>query len=131
MQNSLGVVGKFVRLARGFFELTARQNGDQGDGAGFFFLPLGCRRRVQEMTRDFVKSVFQPKTAETPNRAEIVQSEKPLTIGDDNQFLSDSLPSVIKVRVAISRSEDLRVSVGQKIKTGDVIADRKREERRF
>jgi len=67
------------------------------------------------------------KTAETPKSAETVQSEKPLTIGDDKQFLGDSLPSEIKVRVAISRSEDLRVSVGQKIKTGDVIADRKRE----
>ncbi len=67
------------------------------------------------------------KTAETPKSAEIVQSEKPLTIGDDKQFLSESLPSEIKVRVAISRSEDLRVVVGQKIKTGDVIADRKRE----
>jgi len=52
---------------------------------------------------------------------------KPLTIGDDKQFLSESLPSEIKVRVSISRAEDLRVSVGQKIKTGDVIADRKRE----
>ncbi len=56
-----------------------------------------------------------------------MRSEKPLTIGDDKQFLSESLPSEIKVRVAISRSEDLRVVVGQKIKTGDVIADRKRE----
>ncbi len=67
------------------------------------------------------------KTAETPKRAEIVQPEKPLTIGDDKQFLSESLPSEIKVRVTISRSEDLRVSVGQKIKTGDRLADRKRE----
>lgn len=67
------------------------------------------------------------KTAETPRRAEIVQSEKPLTIGDDKTFSSESLPNEIKVRVAISRSEDLRVVVGQKIKTGDVIADRKRE----
>jgi len=67
------------------------------------------------------------KTAETPKSAETVQSEKPLTIGDDKQFLSDSLPSEIKVRVVISRSEDLRVVVGQKIKTGDVIADQKRE----
>lgn len=67
------------------------------------------------------------KTAETPKSAEIVQPEKPLTIGDDKQFLSESLPSEIKVRVTISRSEDLRVSVGQKIKTGDRLADRKRE----
>jgi biotin carboxyl carrier protein len=67
------------------------------------------------------------KTAETPKRAEIVQPEKPLTISDDKQFLSESLPSEIKVRVTISRPEDLRVSVGQKIKTGDRLADRKRE----
>jgi len=67
------------------------------------------------------------KTAETPKSAETVQSEKPLTIGDDKQFLSESLPSEIKVRVTISRSEDLRVSVGERIKVGDVIADRKKE----
>lgn len=67
------------------------------------------------------------KTAETPKSAETVQSEKPLTIGEDKIFLSESMPSEIKVRVIISRSEDLRVSIGQKIKTGDVIADRKRE----
>lgn len=67
------------------------------------------------------------KTAETPKSAETIQSEKPLTIGDDKQFSSESLPSEIKVRVAISRPEDLRVSIGQKIKTGDVIADRKTE----
>ena len=67
------------------------------------------------------------KTAEIPKSAETVQSEKPLTIGDNKTFSSKFLPSEIKVRVTISRSEDLRVSVGQKIKTGDVIADRKRE----
>ena len=67
------------------------------------------------------------KTAEIPKSTETVQSEKPLTIGAGKTFSSESLPSEIKVRVIISRSEDLRVSVGQKIKTGDVIADRKRE----
>jgi biotin carboxyl carrier protein len=67
------------------------------------------------------------KTAEIPKSAETVQSEKPLTIGDNKTFSSESLPSEIKVRVTISRPEDLRVKVGQKIKTGDVIADRKRE----
>ena len=56
-----------------------------------------------------------------------VQSEKPLTIGSDKIYSGESLPSEIKVRVTISRAEDLRVSVGQKIKIGDVIADRKRE----
>jgi multidrug efflux pump subunit AcrA (membrane-fusion protein) len=66
-------------------------------------------------------------TAAPPNRAETVQSEKPLTIGDDKRFSGESLPSEIKVRVTISRPEDLRVKVGQKIKTGDVIADRKSE----
>ncbi|MBA4122014.1 MAG: hypothetical protein H0X72_06090 [Acidobacteria bacterium] len=67
------------------------------------------------------------KTAETPKSAEIVQSEKPLTIGDDKTFSGESTPSEIKVRVVISRPEDLRVRVGEEIKTGDVIADRKRE----
>lgn len=67
------------------------------------------------------------KTAEIPKSAETVQSEKPLTIGDNKTFSGESLPSEIKVRVTISRPEDLRVSVGQKIKTGDVIADRSRE----
>ena len=67
------------------------------------------------------------KTAETPKSAETVQSEKPLTIGEDKQFLSESLPSEIKVRVTISRPEDLRVSVGERIKVSDVIADRKKE----
>ncbi len=67
------------------------------------------------------------KTAEIPKSAETIQSEKPLTIGDNKTFSGESLPSEIKVRVTISRPEDLRVSVGQKIKTGDVIADRSRE----
>ena len=67
------------------------------------------------------------KTAETPKSAETVQSEKPLTIGDDKTYSSESLPNEIKVRVTISRTEDLRVSVGEKINVGDVIADRKRE----
>lgn len=67
------------------------------------------------------------KTAETPKSAETVQSEKPLTIGDNKISSSEFLPSEIKVRVTISRPEDLRVSVGEKIKTGDVIADRSKE----
>jgi len=67
------------------------------------------------------------KTAETPKSAETVQSEKPLTIGADKTFSGESTPSEIKVRVTISRPEDLRVSVGEKIKVGDVIADRKKE----
>ena len=36
-------------------------------------------------------------------------------------------PSRIKIRVSISRREELRVKVGEKIKAGDVIADRTRE----
>ena len=67
------------------------------------------------------------KPAETPKSAETVRPEKPLTIGDERQFSSESLPNEIKVRVTISRPEDLRVKAGQKIKTGDVIADRKGE----
>ncbi len=67
------------------------------------------------------------KTAAPTNPAETVQAEKPLIIGSDKNVSGESLPNEIKVRVTISRSEDLRVSVGQKINTGDVIADRKRE----
>ena len=67
------------------------------------------------------------KPAEAPKSAEIVQSEKPLTIGDERQFSGESLPNEIKVRVTILRPADLRLSVGQKINVGDVIADRKRE----
>ena len=67
------------------------------------------------------------KTAETSKSAETVQAEKPLTIGNDKTYSGESFPNEIKVRVTISSPEDLRVSVGEKIKVGDVIADRKRE----
>ena len=67
------------------------------------------------------------KPAETPKSAETIQAEKPLTIGNDKTYSGESFPNEIKVRVTISRPEDLRVSVGEKINVGDVIADRKRE----
>lgn len=67
------------------------------------------------------------KSADTSKSGETIRAEKPLTIGDDKTFSGDSLPNEIKVRVTISRPEDLRVKVNQKIKTGDLIADRKRE----
>lgn len=40
--------------------------------------------------------------------------------------ISDN-PRTLKIRVSISRREDLRVKVGEKIKAGDVIADRNKE----
>lgn len=67
------------------------------------------------------------KTADIPKSAETVQSEKPLTIGDEKTSSGESFPNEIKVRVTISRPEDLRVKVGEKINTGDRLADRKRE----
>lgn len=51
---------------------------------------------------------------------------KTITLGDEKPTGAE-LPESIKVRVVISRSEDLRVKVGQKLKAGDVIADRKKE----
>ncbi|MCA1638346.1 MAG: hypothetical protein LC768_08435 [Acidobacteria bacterium] len=37
------------------------------------------------------------------------------------------MPDAIKIRVQISSADDLRVKAGQKIRRGDVIADRRRE----
>ncbi len=68
------------------------------------------------------------KTAAPTNVSiDSARSEKPLTIGDNRTFSSESFTNEIKVRVTISRPEDLRVQVGKKIKTGDLIADRNRE----
>ena len=68
------------------------------------------------------------KTAAPGNVAtDSARSEKPLTIGDEKTYSGESFPNEIKVRVTISHPEDLRVKVGEKINTGDVIADRKRE----
>jgi hypothetical protein len=58
--------------------------------------------------------------------------EKPKTINlaedetEDRKKVLDS-PRSIKISVTISRREDLRVSVGDKLSAGDVIADRTRE----
>lgn len=51
---------------------------------------------------------------------------KTITLGDEKPT-GENLPESIKVRVVISRREDLRVKVGQKLKSGDVIADRNKE----
>jgi len=67
------------------------------------------------------------KTAAPTNPAETAQTEKPLTIGGEKPVSGDTLPTEIKIRVTISRPTDLRVKVGQKIKTGAVIADRASE----
>lgn len=52
---------------------------------------------------------------------------KTITLGEDEKPTSENLPESIKVRVVISRREDLRVKVGQKLKAGETIADRKKE----
>ncbi len=52
---------------------------------------------------------------------------KTITLGADEKTPGENLPESIKVRVQISRREDLRVKVGDKLKAGDVIADRSRE----
>lgn len=66
------------------------------------------------------KTGTPPAPVQTP-------TQPPLTIGGERQFSGESVPEEIKVRVSISRPEDLRVRVGQKLKTGDAIADRNRE----
>lgn len=50
-----------------------------------------------------------------------------ITLGEDEKPTGAELPESIKVRVQISRREDLRVKTGDKLKTGDVIADRNKE----
>jgi len=52
---------------------------------------------------------------------------KTITLGADEKPTGENLPESIKVRVQISRREDLRVKVGDKLKVGDVIADRNKE----
>jgi len=54
-------------------------------------------------------------------------SRKTITLGADEKPTGENLPESIKVRVQISRREDLRVKVGDLLKTGDVIADRTTE----
>lgn len=65
--------------------------------------------------------------APNANLTETAQTEKPLTIGGEKTVSGETLPTEIKIRVTISRPTDLRVKVGQKIKTGAVIADRASE----
>ncbi len=52
---------------------------------------------------------------------------KTITLGADEKPTGENFPETIKVRVQISRREDLRVKTGDKLKTGDVIADRNKE----
>lgn len=52
---------------------------------------------------------------------------KTITLGADDVPTGENLPESIKVRVQISRREDLRVKVSDKLKAGDVIADREKE----
>lgn len=65
----------------------------------------------------------QKQTTDAP--AESVP-RKTITLGDEKPT-GENLPESIKIRVVISRREDLRVKVGQKLKSGDVIADRNKE----
>ena len=53
--------------------------------------------------------------------------ERTITLGDEPKAQGENLPDVIKIRVQISAAADLRVKAGQKIRRGDVIADRRRE----
>ncbi len=66
----------------------------------------------------------QKQTTDAP--AESVP-RKTITLGADEKPTGENLPESIKVRVVISRREDLRVKVGDKLKAGDVIADRDKE----
>jgi len=72
----------------------------------------------------FLCASCRKQTTDTP-----VESvpRKTITLGADDVPTSENLPESIKVRVVISRREDLRVKVGDKLKAGDVIADRDKE----
>lgn len=74
---------------------------------GFCFL-LSCQKQATDAP------------AETTPR-------KTITLGENEKSPSENLPESIKVRVQISRREDLRVKIGQKLKAGDVIANRYKE----
>lgn len=65
----------------------------------------------------------QKQTADAPAET---APRKTITLGDEKPT-GENLPESIKIRVVISRREDLRVKVGQKLKAGDVIADRNKE----
>ncbi len=75
---------------------------------GFCFLYVSCQKQATDTP------------AETVPR-------KTITLGADEKPTGENLPESIKVRVQISRREDLRVKVGDKLKVGDVIADRNKE----
>jgi len=75
---------------------------------GFCFLCVSCQKQTNDAP------------AETAPR-------KTITLGEDEKPAGENSPESIKVRVQISRREDLRVKVGQKLKAGDVIADRNKE----
>jgi len=72
----------------------------------------------------FLCASCQKQTTDTP--AETIP-RKTITLGADEKPTGENLPESIKVRVQISRREDLRVKTGDKLKTGDVIADRDKE----
>ena len=75
---------------------------------GFCFLCASCQKQ-------------------TTNTAAETTPRKTITLGADEKPTGENFPESIKVRVQISRREDLRVKVGDKLKTGDVIADRDKE----
>ncbi len=54
-------------------------------------------------------------------------STRTITLGDEPKAQGENLPDAIKIRVQISSADDLWVKAGQKIRRGDVIADRRRE----
>jgi hypothetical protein len=72
----------------------------------------------------FLCASCQKQTTDAP--AETIP-RKTITLGADEKPTGENLPESIKVRVQISRREDLRVKVGDQLKTGDIIADRTTE----
>lgn len=72
----------------------------------------------------FLCASCQKQTTDAP--AETV-SRKTITLGENEKPKGENLPESIKVRVVISRREDLLVKVGQKLIVGDLIADRNKE----
>lgn len=57
----------------------------------------------------------------------VQDAPKTINLAEDETERKADAPRSIKIKVSISRREDLRVSVGDRLQAGDVIADRTRE----
>ncbi len=55
----------------------------------------------------------------------------PLTATSTNQTTQTTIPKRLNITVSISEPDDLKISEGSQVKTGDIIADRERERTRL